>query len=205
MKASIFLFFGLLFSNIGLAQVFKENCVGIVLLRCERAHAYELEIVFPIDFVSGISPDAFSSENKTSYPGVYNENGIELCDGKGKLCEIKLTNYIFKRWCEKEAGFLYRPTFQGEIAKSDLKRPLQASAYYDMACFAMINRQDRTEQCKIDPGKPIIMNGDTDTNGTMDVWLWLKADESHNCEGDKDSIVFMEYNCQTYEMNCCGD
>jgi len=204
MKVRVLLFIVLLFSNMGLAQVFKENCVGIVFLRCERAHTYELEIVFPLDFVSGISPDALSSKFKTSYPGVYNENGIELFDAKGKLGEIKLTNYIFKMWCEKEAGFLYRPTFQGEIAKSDLKRPLQASSYYDIACFAMINRRDRKEQWAIDTRKAIIMNGDTDSNGTTDVWLWLKPDEFHNCEGDKDSIVIMEFNHLTYEMNCCG-
>ncbi|MBI9062955.1 MAG: hypothetical protein JEZ14_13310 [Marinilabiliaceae bacterium] len=204
MKVRIFLFIGLLFSNMGLAQVFKENSVGIVFLRCERAHTYELEIVFPIDFVSGISSDALSSENKTSYPGVYNENGIELIDGKGKLGEIKLTNYIFKRWCEKEAGFHYRPTFQGEIAKSDLKRPLQASAYYDITCFALINHRTGKEQCAIDQDKPVIMNGDTDTNGWADVWLWLKEDEFHNCEGDKDSIIILEVNHQSYEMNCCA-
>ena len=204
MKVCALLFIGLLFSNMGLTQVFKENCVGIVFLRCERAHTYELEIVFPLDFVSGISPDALCSEIKTSYPGVYNDNRIELCDAKGKLGEIKLNHYIFKMWCEKEGGFHYRPTFQGEIAKSDLKRPLKASSYYDITCFALINHGTGKGQCAIDPDKPVIMKGDTDSNGSADVWLWLKPDEFHNCEGDKDSIIIMEVHHHTYKMNCCG-
>ena len=204
MKIRLLPIIGLLFSVAGWAQVFTENSAGIVFLKCERAHSYELEIVFPLDFVSGISADALCSKFKTTYPGVYNENGIELVDAKGKLGEIKWTNYIFKMWCEKDAGFQYRPTFTGEIRKSDLKRPLKPVRYYDIACFALIHHRSDKSPSNVSQNKPILMAGDTDANGQADIWLWLKADEFHNCEGDKDSIVIMEYQHKTFEMNCCG-
>lgn len=204
MKSRILLLSALILSVSLSGQEFKTNSVGLIFLRCERVHTYELEIVFPMSCVSGLAIEDHSSEFKTSYPGVYNQNGIFLFDQKGILGQIEISNYIFKMWCENDGGFHYRPTFQGAINKASLKRPLKAIQLYDIACFALINSRYESRRFKPEKREMIVTSGDMNSDGLSDVLLWLQPDEAKSCEGDQEYWLMLEFNGSVHQMNCCG-
>lgn len=190
------------------AQKFKENSVGIAFLTDQNETEYELKIVFPFESLTGYSIENPILELKNPIHKFNSDCILTLFDNFGVLTRLEGNNeFNIEFWCENDGGIQFRPVLNKLIKKNLLDRKvtlLENQEELDrIFSFILINENSKNPIQSLNSeylNKKILMNGDLNNDGKVDVLIYKEIDETGICNW---SYHLLQFDNDFY-LNCCG-